>query len=90
MNNNNIVLCFDSINFKQGANIFLATMKHPMENGRFKLIISILAVLISLSTAEVFTALTDMEELFETEAVLINNLELYIQAQEQKMDYLRR
>lgn len=65
-------------------------MKHPIENGRFKLIISILAVLISLSTAEVFTALTDMEELFETEAVLINNLELYIQAQDQKMDYLRR
>lgn len=65
-------------------------MKHPIDNGRFKLIISILAVLISLSTAEVFTALTDMEELFETEAVLINNLELYIQAQEQKLDYLRR
>lgn len=68
----------------------MATMKHPIDNARFKLIISILAVLISLGTAEVFTALTDMEELFETEAVLINNLELYIQAQEQKLDYLRR
>lgn len=65
-------------------------MKHPINGGRFQLIISILAVLISLSTAEVFTALTDMEELFETEAVLINNLELYIQAQEQKLSYLRR
>lgn len=65
-------------------------MKHPIDNGGFKLIISIFVVLIGLSTAEVFTALTDMEELFETEAVLINNLELYIQAQEQKLDYLRR
>lgn len=68
----------------------MATMKHPINNVRFNLIISILAGLISLSAAEVFTALTDMEELFETEAVLINNLELYIRAQEQKLDYLRR
>lgn len=39
---------------------------------------------------KVFTALVDMEALLETENVLINNLEGYIQAQEHKLDYLRR
>lgn len=43
-----------------------------------------------LCSAEVFTALSDMEELLETEAVLINNLESYVAAQEQKLNYLRR
>lgn len=46
--------------------------------------------LINLCTAEVFTALAEMEELLETEAVLIGNLESYIEAQEQKLIYLRR
>lgn len=40
--------------------------------------------------AELFTAMSDMEELFETEGVLINNLELYVEAQEQKLSYLHR
>lgn len=31
-----------------------------------------------------------MEELLETEAVLINNLEAYVAAQEHKLNYLRR
>lgn len=46
--------------------------------------------LINFCTAEVFTALAEMEELLETEAVLIGNLQSYIDAQEEKLDYLRR
>lgn len=41
-------------------------------------------------TAEVFTAMSDMEELLETEAVLINNLEAYVAAHETKLNYLKR
>lgn len=39
---------------------------------------------------EVFTALVEMEELLETEVVLINNLEKYIQIQQQKLDFLKK
>lgn len=45
---------------------------------------------IQFCMAELFTALTEMEELLETEAVLINNLEAYVAAQENKLNYLRR
>lgn len=41
-------------------------------------------------SGEVYTALVEMEELLETEAVLIGNLEAYIDAQEEKLNYLRR
>lgn len=46
--------------------------------------------LFHLCTGEVYTALAEMEELLETEAVLIGNLEAYIDAQEEKLSYLRR
>lgn len=46
--------------------------------------------LLHIVSGEIFTALADMEELLETEAVLIGNLEAYIEAQEQKLDYLRK
>ena len=39
---------------------------------------------------ELFTALSDMEQVFETESVLINNLNLYISVQENKLDFLKR
>lgn len=39
---------------------------------------------------QLFTALTDMEEVLETENVLINNLEGYILAQEKKLNYLKQ
>lgn len=42
-----------------------------------------------LCTAEVFTAMSDMEELLETEAVLITNLEAYVAAHEAKLNYLK-
>lgn len=39
--------------------------------------------------SELFTALVEMEDLLETEAVLITNLENYIRVQEDKLEYLR-
>ena len=49
-----------------------------------------LMFLVNLANSEMFTALAEMEELLETEAVLISNLESYITAQEEKLDFLRR
>lgn len=40
--------------------------------------------------AEVFTALAELEELLQTESVLINALESFIQTHEQKLTILRR
>lgn len=40
--------------------------------------------------AEVFTALAELEELLQTESVLINALESFIQTHEQKLAILRR
>lgn len=48
------------------------------------------ALVAASCSAELFTALVEMEELLETEAVLITNLESYIDAQEEKLIYLRR
>lgn len=39
---------------------------------------------------ELYTALADLEELLQTESVLINNLEQYLKVQEEKLDLLRR
>ncbi|CAD6992270.1 unnamed protein product [Ceratitis capitata] len=38
---------------------------------------------------EVYTALAEMEELLETESVLITNLDGYLKVQQQKLDYLK-
>ncbi|CAD7090460.1 unnamed protein product [Hermetia illucens] len=51
---------------------------------------AVLLVGVGHAGGEVFTALTEMEELLETEAVLINNLEGYINVQERKMEYLKK
>jgi prolyl 4-hydroxylase len=40
--------------------------------------------------AELYTCLADMEELLETEALLMRTLDGYIQAQEEKLHVLRR
>jgi prolyl 4-hydroxylase len=40
--------------------------------------------------AELYTCLADMEELLETEALLMQTLDGYIQAQEEKLRMLRR
>ena len=39
---------------------------------------------------ELYTALADMEELLETEAVLIDTLQGYIQVQEKRLATLKR
>lgn len=44
---------------------------------------------IDLVKTEVYTALAEMEELLETEAVLISNLEGFIKVQEDRLDHLR-
>lgn len=65
--------------------------------GRSLLTVSLMAavaVLLQLQSVhvggELFTALADMEELLETEAVLITNLDNYVQAQEEKLLQLRQ
>lgn len=40
--------------------------------------------------AELFTAVTDMEEMLDTETVLIDNLETYVRLQEHQLSFLRR
>lgn len=47
-------------------------------------------LIVQMVNGEVFTALAEMEELLETEAVLISNLETYIDAQDEKLKFLRR
>lgn len=51
----------------------------------------LLAVCVSapLCRAELYTALAEMEELLDTETVLIVNLEAYISAHEQRLQFLR-
>lgn len=45
---------------------------------------------LQVGRAELYTALVDMEELLETEAVLIDTLHGFISAQEQRLATLRR
>ncbi|EDV91421.1 GH14087 [Drosophila grimshawi] len=40
-------------------------------------------------SGELYTALAEMEELLETESVLISNLEGYLRVQEDKLTYLK-
>ncbi|XP_054081774.1 prolyl 4-hydroxylase subunit alpha-1 [Zeugodacus cucurbitae] len=44
---------------------------------------------IRCTNSEVYTALAEMEELLETESVLITNLNGYLKVQQQKLDYLK-
>lgn len=61
-------------------------------SSRLRLLGGILSIslMINMCTAELFTALAEMEELLDTEAVLISNLISYVDAQEEKLNYLRR
>lgn len=55
--------------------------------------ICMLILLLSIfrsSNCELYTALADLEELLETESVLINTLEQYIHVQQQKLNVLRK
>lgn len=57
-------------------------------------LLTVVTILLSVTAhdaaAELYTALADMEELLETEAVLIDTLNGYITAQEQRLATLRR
>ncbi|XP_050294384.1 prolyl 4-hydroxylase subunit alpha-1 isoform X2 [Anthonomus grandis grandis] len=46
--------------------------------------------LVQQCQCEVYTAMVDLEDLLDTEHVLINTIENYIKAEEQKMDLLKR
>lgn len=62
-----------------------------MPNDRRNFVIGFLVICtLQLASAELFTAIAEMEELLDTEAALISNLEAYIEAQEEKLSYLRR
>lgn len=68
-------------------------MFNNVSNRRIQIVF--VTFIISIATirfcaAEVFTAITEMEDLLDTEAVLINNLEAYVEAQEKKLNFLRR
>jgi prolyl 4-hydroxylase len=47
------------------------------------------SVHINLVTTELYTAVAEMEELLETEALLINNLDNYISVTQKKLEYLK-
>lgn len=49
-----------------------------------------LSSMLAVATAEVFTALADLEELLDTENLLIETLEEYIRSEEQKLDLLKK
>lgn len=64
-----------------------------VSNGRVQIVfVTFIAAIatLRLCAAELFTAITEMEDLLDTEAVLINNLEAYVEAQEKKLNFLRR
>lgn len=60
-------------------------------NLRHFLLFPILVVIwANTAVGELYTALADLEELLQTEAVLISSLEKYIENQHQKLDLLKR
>lgn len=62
-----------------------------MRRATWSIVVTILlSVTARDALAELYTALADMEELLETEAVLIDTLNGYITAQEQRLATLRR
>ena len=61
-----------------------------MRRATLLIVVILLSVTARDALAELYTALADMEELLETEAVLIDTLNGYITAQEQRLATLRR
>ncbi|XP_011306837.1 prolyl 4-hydroxylase subunit alpha-1 [Fopius arisanus] len=62
----------------------------PSFAGMLVLFTTGLGVLMPVVSGELYTALADMEELLETESVLIDTLHGYIKAQNQRLETLRR
>ena len=57
---------------------------------KYKSLMFFLSLLCGYTISELYTALADLEELLQTEGVLIETLEHYIKTQEDKLDLLRR
>ncbi|KAH8406942.1 hypothetical protein KR222_000891 [Zaprionus bogoriensis] len=60
---------------------------------RVQLTLAVLGLIVLAGVSvhgELYTALAEMEELLETESVLISNLEGYIRVQEDKLSYLKK
>lgn len=57
---------------------------------RFSVLIFIGIAMCQFCTADVFTSMSEMEELMDSHAVLINNLEAYVAAHENKLINLKR
>ncbi|XP_076235993.1 prolyl 4-hydroxylase subunit alpha-1 isoform X3 [Calliopsis andreniformis] len=74
------------------SSIHFRTVKRMRSRGTM---VAVVATLIAMTTltgcgAELYTALADMEELLETEAVLIDTLNGFIKAQEERLATLRK
>lgn len=53
-------------------------------------LVGLLVTLAGLSTAELYTALIDLEELLDTETILVRTLDNYIAKQQKNLDHLKR
>lgn len=69
--------------------VLVVTAMSSCRRWKLTLGILVLGVLAISVHGEVYTALAEMEELLETESVLISNLEGYIRVQEDKLSYLK-
>lgn len=63
-----------------------------MDITRMQIMIFVLIFIASrqFCSAEVFTSISEMEELLESHGVIINNLEAYVAAHESNLDYIKR
>lgn len=60
-------------------------------NTKFMILFGFFSLLaVQLSEADFFTAVADMEVLIETQAILIANLESYIEKQEETLNFIRK
>lgn len=57
-----------------------------------KLLVYLCSIFVTLRSVngEVYTALVDLKEVLQTESVLLDTLEKYISAEQQKLDLLHR
>lgn len=81
-----IVFCKYKSLAPQNWNIFC----FRLTRASYRIFTFILTLLIGHIHCEVFTALADLEDLLDTEAVLIQSLENYIRAEEDKISILKR
>ncbi|KAF5304255.1 hypothetical protein FQA39_LY09782 [Lamprigera yunnana] len=56
----------------------------------FSVFLSVIFFIIKLTKCELYTALVDLKELLQTEKVLVNTLDNYIEAEQKKLDLLQK